>query len=141
MTTGNEIRTVFESTPANRLLGTRLLSCGEDRARVALPVRPELIQENGVVHGGFLATLLDTAAVYAIVPDLKDGCGIVGVEFKVNFIRPGRADGGDIEARARVIKRGRTLSLVDVEAFQDEAMLAKALFTYMATAPRPCENG
>jgi uncharacterized protein (TIGR00369 family) len=141
MASESEIRSVFEATPANRWLGSKLLTCGQDRALVALPIRPEFIQENGVVHGGFLSTLLDTAAVYAVVPDLPPDKGIVGVEFKVNFVKPGRRDGGEIEARARVVKRGRTLALVDVEAFQAETMLAKGLFTYMMTAARPCENG
>ena len=60
-----------------------------------------LIQEKGVVHGGFLSTLMDSAAVYAIVPDLAVDAGLPGVEFKVNFMRPGRLDRGEIEARSK----------------------------------------
>ena len=123
MATGNEIHALFDSTPANALLGMQLESCDETSARVSLPVRSELIQEEGVVHGGLLSTLADTAAVYSIVPTLADGAGITGVEFKVNFMRPGLATGGVIEARAELVKRGRTLSLVDVEVFQDARML------------------
>ena len=42
---------------------------------------------------------------------------------------------------SQLVKRGRTLALVDAEAFQGEKMLAKGLFTYMVTPPRPCEDG
>jgi acyl-CoA thioesterase len=130
-----DIQTIFARTPANRLIGSRLVSCGDGQACVALPVRPELIQEKGVVHGGFLSTLMDSAAVYAIVPDLAVDAGLTGVEFKVNFMRPGRLDRGEIEARSKLVKRGQTLSIVDVEALQEHRLLAKGLFTYMTQAP------
>lgn len=94
-------------------------------------MRPEIIQEKGVVHGGFLATLADTAAVYALVPDLDPDAALTSVEFKLNFLRPSVPEGGDLEARSQVIRRGRTLSLVDVDVFQEKRHVAKGLFTYI----------
>ena len=52
----------------------------------------------------------------------------------INFLRPGRAGGGEIEARGEVIKSGRTLAVVDVEVFQDDVAIAKGLFTYLITS-------
>lgn len=125
-------QTPFAETPANRLLGMRLVASGPEGARVELPVRTDLVQEEGVVHGGFVSTLADTAAVYCVVPGLPAGAHLTGVEFKLNFMRPGIVPGGPLVAVARPLQRGRTLSVVDVEVFQDGAMLAKGLFTYMS---------
>ena len=81
--------------------------------------------------------LADTAAVYVLFPDLPPNTRLAGVEFKVSFARPGRAGGGDIEARADLVKNGRTLAVVGVEVFQDESLLAKGLFTYMKVPLEP----
>ena len=64
-----------------------------------------------------------------MVSELQADQGVTGVEFKINFMRAGREGRGDIEARAKIIKLGRTLAIVDVEVFQDDAAIAKALFT------------
>ena len=130
------LRSVFTAAPANRHLGSNLVEAADGRACVAMTAKPELVQENGVIHGGYLSTLADTAAVYAVVSKLEEGFRPTGVEFKINFMRPGRPGAGDIEARAGVVQRGRTLAIVDVEVFQGDALIAKALFTYMITAPQ-----
>ena len=131
------MRTAFGNAPANQHLGSTLLEASEGRARVAMPPRVELLQENGVVHGGYLSTLADTAAVYAVVSTLAEGQGITGVEFKVNFVRPGRLDGGGIEAVGSVVKAGRTLAVVDVEVVQGgvgRVCFASRLFLAVARA-------
>ena len=71
-----ETRAVFERTPLNRTLGMRLVDREPGRAEVELPVDGRFVQEEGVVHGGVLATLADTAAVYAVRPDLPPERGI-----------------------------------------------------------------
>src|SRR5882672_8871751 len=70
----------------NRLLGLTLKRRDEQGAIVAMAARPELAQEYGVVHGGLLAALADSAAVYALLPKLAAGEGMTSVEFKVNFL-------------------------------------------------------
>jgi uncharacterized protein (TIGR00369 family) len=123
----------FAETPANRLLGSELVARSERAARLRLPVRADLVQEAGVVQGGFLATLADSAAVQVLLPDLTEGEELTSVEFKLNFLRPAHADGPELIADAALVKRGRRISLLDVELRQGDRLVARGLFTYLTT--------
>jgi len=96
-----------------------------------MPMKAAYVQEEGIVHGGIISTLADTAAVYAILPALPESKGMTSIEFKVNFLRPVRVDTGDLLARANLVKRGRTIALVEVDVLQQEQLVAKGLFTYL----------
>ncbi len=121
----------FQSTPSNQLFDFRLLSEDDGHAEILMPLKATYLQEEGVVHGGIISSLADTAAVYAILPALVDGEGLTSIEFKVNFLRSVHVDAGDLRARAHVVKRGRTIALVDVDVVQQEHLVAKGLFTYL----------
>jgi acyl-CoA thioesterase len=121
----------FEEVPANRHLGFHLVSQSEGEAVVKMEVRPEFMQEIGLLHGGFLSAVADTAAVYALLPGLGRGRRVTSIEFKVNFLRPVLLDRGAVSARARVVRQGRKISVVEVELEQKQALVAKGLFTYL----------
>lgn len=121
--------------PVAHHLGYRVLERSADEAVLAQPARPEYAQVEGVVHGGLLGTLADTAAVYVLYPELPEGTGLTSIEFKLNFLRPALLGRGELRARARLVQRGRTVSLCDVEVEQGDRLVAKGLFTY-ATVQR-----
>jgi uncharacterized protein (TIGR00369 family) len=122
---------VFAGTPSNRFLGLRLLSRSAGRTEVELPLRAELLQEEGVVHGGFLATLADTAAVWLLWPDLGTDRSMTSIEFKVNFLGAGRDGGGPLRAVATLLRKGRTVAVCESEVLQDGRLVAKGTFTYL----------
>ena len=99
---------------------------------VSMAADPEYRQEAGVIHGGAISALADTAAAYALIPRLEPGERMLGVEFKVNFLRPGVPGGLELLAGARVRKRGRTISVCDVEVMQGAKGIATGIFTYMS---------
>jgi len=121
----------FDDVPANRHFGFTLVSRGEGKAVVSLRVRPEYLQEEGVLHGGILSTLADTAAVYTLHPDLEPGWMMTSIEFKMNFLRPAVEGNGEVLARAELVRRGRRVGLCDVEVFQADKLVAKGSFTYL----------
>ena len=94
-------------------------------------VNADQIQETGVVHGGFLSALADTAAVYVFHPYLPDGESMASIEFKMNFLRPARVERGPLVARSTVLRRGRKVGVCDVEVTQASVVIAKGLFTYL----------
>ncbi len=96
-----------------------------------MDARPEYTQEAGVVQGGILSAIADTAAVYAFLPDLDDDQIMTSIEFKMNFLRPVEPEGEPIVARSKVIKRGRTVGVCDVAVSQSDNLVVKGLFTYM----------
>lgn len=121
----------FDAVPSNRWFGFRLVESAETGATIAMAIRPDFIQEEGVVHGGLLATLADTAAVYAFWPYLDAATRMTSIEFKVNFLKPALADRGDVLARSRVVQRGRKLGVCQVDVSQRDALVAIGTYTYI----------
>jgi len=84
-----------------------------------------------IVHGGAIASLIDTAATAAAWSRADLGKPVRGttVGFTVNFLAAAR--GQDITATAKVIQRGRIICVCDVEVRGlDGASVARALVTY-----------
>ena len=122
---------LFARVPVNRTLAFTLVSCAEGQAVLTMPVREEYLQENGYLQGGIVSAVADTAAAYALLPTLPEGCGMTGVEFKVNFLRPTLPGRGDLTARARVVRQGRTIGVCQVDVEQEGRAVAVATFTYL----------
>ena len=121
----------FDEVPFNRALRLELLGSDDGGASVGLPIEAWFSQENGVVHGGIIASVADTAAVYALVGRLEKSDQMTSVEFKINFLRPAAVDGGPLTARATIVRRGRTIGVCDVEVSQKDQLVAKGIFTYV----------
>ncbi len=121
----------FAATPSNQLLGMRLVSRSAERVELELPTRPELAQEEGVVHGGFVTTLADSAAVYLLWPELGQGRTMTSIEFKMNFLGAGDPNGAPLRAVATPLRVGRTVAVCESEVFQGDRRIAKGTFTYL----------
>ncbi len=126
---------LFESMPFNRLAGIRVLDIGEDRARVSLPFRRELVRTEGVVHGGAISALVDNAAALAVwsTYPANPKAGVprgASVDMNLSFLAAVR--GEDLVAEARVIKRGQTLVFAEVEVTTPAGKrVAKGTVTYL----------
>jgi len=121
----------FSETPFNRELRFALREQHDGSAEVAAPIQPWFEQENGVIHGGVLASLADTAAVYAVRPSVGANERMTGIEFKINFVRAATPHDGDLVARARTIRRGQSIAVCEASVFQRDHIVATGLFTYM----------
>jgi uncharacterized protein (TIGR00369 family) len=99
-----------------------------------MTARPEMAQEYGVVQGGILSGLADTAAVYLVIPDAMQRGRVHGIEFKMNFLRPAHADGSELVAVATPVKIGRRIAVCSVEISQSDRVVASGLFTYLIDA-------
>jgi uncharacterized protein (TIGR00369 family) len=67
----------------------------------------------GTVHGGFTATLLDSALGCAVFSTMAKGESWTTLELKLNLVRPISKDTGEIRAEGRIIHRGRTLATAE----------------------------
>jgi uncharacterized protein (TIGR00369 family) len=121
----------FSRVPANRHFGFQLLSQSPDEVVVSMKVSANHRQESGVVHGGLVSAVADTAAVYVFYPYLADDQTMASIEFKMNFLRPANVDQDRLIARAKVLQRGRKIGVCEVEVAQADAVVAKGLFTYL----------
>jgi len=88
----------------------------------------------GGVHGGVLASMVDTAMLVAMFAEMKEGEVPAGTaELSISYLR--QTHGKHIYAEANVIKRGRQLSMVEVDITDDEGKLCargKVLYAFRA---------
>ena len=97
-----------------RLLGVQVLNVKRGTVELTVKNRPALSQQDGFVHAGVLATLLDSAGGYAVLSLLPQGSRVLAVEFKINFMRP--AIGDVIHATGKVRKLGKKIAICELEA-------------------------
>lgn len=85
--------------------------------RVEFRATPSINHYNpiGSVHGGYAATLLDSAMGCAIHTALPPGVGYTTLEFKVNFIRGMSVDTGEVRAIGTVINVGRRAAVAEAK--------------------------
>lgn len=121
----------FASVAVNRFLGFELRAHDERSATVAFRPKPDHAQEYGVVHGGLLSALADTAAVYAVHPSLPAGTRMTSIEFKINFLAAALPANGELLAKSQLVKKGRTIAVVSVDVEQSGTAIATGLFTYI----------
>jgi len=121
----------FAATPVNRFLGLLLVARSATRSEVELPLRPELFQEEGVVHGGILALLADTAAVYLLHPELGEHRTMTSIDFSMHFLAAGLLQQGPLRALATLLRAGRSVAVCESIVQQGDRMLAKGTFTYL----------
>ncbi|MBM4288299.1 MAG: PaaI family thioesterase [Deltaproteobacteria bacterium] len=103
-------------------------------ARFLMPFKPGMANSIGLLQGGMIAALADEAVAYALWSLVPEGELISTVELKINFLAPVRQ--GPVEAVARIARRGRTISLGEVDVREKDQLVAKGLFTYIHLQPR-----
>ncbi|MBZ0216768.1 MAG: PaaI family thioesterase [Fimbriimonadaceae bacterium] len=83
-----------------------------EKGRVVVEGEPSyaFLNPMGVIHGGWIATVLDTALACAAQTVIEAGEGTTTVEFKINCVRPLTEATGTVTAIGEVIQRGRRLS-------------------------------
>lgn len=121
----------LHAVPAAKLLGFELVRCDEREAEVRMPARADFAQEYGVVHGGILTALADTAAVYLTLPRLSDSERMTSIELKVNFLEAARPGGGELRAVARLVRGGKRVVVCEATVHQGERAVLVGLFTYL----------
>jgi uncharacterized protein (TIGR00369 family) len=104
-----------QAAPVAECMGFSLLEAGEGRAVFELV--PDEFHYNpiGVVHGGVLATLLDSAAGASVHSTLAVGEAYTSLEIKVSFIRAVTEATGPVRAEGRVIARGSRVATVEAQ--------------------------
>ena len=118
----------------------RLVSIGPDEARVELEVEQHHLQLMGTVHGGIIATLIDTATYWAAFMPLPEDAGLVNIDLKLNYLRP--VSQGLLIVEGRCLKSGRTISYAEAYLTDgDGRLVAHGTSTLMALPGKGIELG
>jgi uncharacterized protein (TIGR00369 family) len=131
--TPETLRLMCEKLETNHFpqsLGIKLDSIGAGRARLSLEVKQQHLQLAGIMHGGAIATLIDTAVAFAILGASEPDARFTTIEMKVNYLSAGRE--GRVIADAKLIRDGRRIVVAECDLFDSTGKLAaKGLLTYM----------
>jgi len=138
------LRRIFQAAPFINSLGIELDAVSDGKCHTRLSLRPEHLQQTGVVHAGVIATIADHTAGGAAGSVLGSRSYPLTVEFKVNFLNPASVD--RLVCHARVLKAGRTFIVSEAEVFagkgSEEILIAKAMVTLaVVTGERNGKSG
>ncbi len=126
-----KLKQLFEAAPISRYLGMTLGYCENGVARVRLPFRKDFEEGHGVIHGGLIGLLGDTAGNFA-VGSVSPGSTVKTVEFKLSLLAGVQ---GDLLAIGEVVRKGRTLATCRLEVVEgNDRVIAIGLATYALQA-------
>ncbi|MDQ3849638.1 MAG: PaaI family thioesterase [Actinomycetota bacterium] len=119
------------------LYGLQVDAFGDGLVRAHVPVRDEIRQPFGLVHGGVLATIAESLASLGTLHGSPADHVPLGMSNHTTFLRP-IAD-GTVHATATALHRGRTTWVWDVEMSDDDGR--RCAVTRMTIAVRPRRDG
>ena len=121
------------------LLGFELVSCDGGLAEIALDLRDELTNSLSVAHGGVSMTLLDVVMAHAArspnQPGIAESPGVVTIEMKTTFMRPGL---GRLIGKGKLLHRTASMAFCEASLFDDQGLLvaqATGTFKYLRGLP------
>jgi uncharacterized protein (TIGR00369 family) len=116
-------------------LGVKVGALARGYAELKLALRPELLQYQGVAHGGVLAALADTAVAVALMTEVGLAMNFTTVDLHMFYFAPAR--GPLVHARARIVKPGRRINVGEVDIVDDAGkLLARSIVTYIVLEAR-----
>ena len=108
------------------LIGATEPETDDGSARMEVEVDQRHLNPAGAVHGGLLATLVDTTMGAAVRSTVDESPATS--QLTVTYLRPGKP--GHLAVTARVAKRGDNLTMCEAEVEQDGKTLVHALATF-----------
>jgi len=122
-----------EAMPFTGLLGAVLVSAEPSEVRARLDWDPSRCTSGGVLHGGAVMGLADSAGGVCAFLNLPEGAGTSTIESKTNFLRA--VTGGHVEAVAKTLHVGRTVIVVETDVFDERGRRVARVTQTQAVLP------
>ena len=111
-------------------LDMQVVSSENGEATVKMEIKHEHMQAYGVVHGGALASLIDSAIGIALNSTLAENQGSTTTNLQIMYARP--AVSGTLTAKAKLIKRGKSIVFGECSVTDEQdALIVSGSATYM----------
>jgi uncharacterized protein (TIGR00369 family) len=107
--------------PVARLVGFHLVAVAPGTAVFEMEAGPQHANPMGTLHGGILCDIADAAMGIAYASTLEEGESFTTLELKINFLKP--VWKALLRAEGHVVKRGRTVGLVECEVVDETGSL------------------
>ena len=125
-----ELKNLVKNSPYPRHMRMVLDQVEVDQTVVAIELADCPLQPFGIVHGGVVATLIDTATFWAAFLRLPEDAGLVNVDLKLNYLQP--VTDGRLIARGICLRPGRSICYSEAKVFdKDEKLIAHGTSTLM----------
>ncbi len=136
MTDDAATKFLHDAMPFCKVLDVRAVSSTPDAVVIALDWKPELCTSNGLLHGGVIMALADSAGGACAFANLPEGAiGTSTIESKTNFL--GGVKSGSITATATVLHRGSTTIVIETSVRDaNDRLIAKVTQTQAVLRPR-----
>jgi uncharacterized protein (TIGR00369 family) len=132
-------RILTEAVPHNRELGLRVVGMGTEDATLVLPYSEKRVgnPETGVVHGGAVTTLIDSACGIAVFVKMGRMARLATLDLRIDYLHPA-TPGKDLLARAECYKLTRSVAFVRALAHHRDVddPVASAQGTFIIHHPR-----
>ncbi len=128
-----ELIEIVNASPFPDHMSMRLLEVALDRAVLDLNTNRCHLQAFGIVHGGVLATLIDTATFWAVYMRIPEGAGLVNIDLKLNYLRP--VETGLLIAEGRAIRSGNSISYAETTVLNEKRELIAHGTSTLMTLP------
>jgi acyl-CoA thioesterase len=112
---------MWRDDDASRGLGMEILEIKAGYARLAMTIKPNMVNGHGIAHGGFIFTLADSAFAFACNSHNER---TVAAHGNISFIRPGKL-GDRLVASAREISRSGRSGIYDISVSADGTTVAE----------------
>jgi 1,4-dihydroxy-2-naphthoyl-CoA hydrolase len=119
--------------PFAQQLGMTVEEASADRVVARLPWTPQLCTVGGVMHGGALMSLADTAGALVAFLGLPDGATTATITSTTQLLRP--VTGGTVRAVAVPLHRGRTMVTAQTSLYDDDGRLVAQTTQVQAVRP------
>ncbi len=117
----SQIFSLFNNSPFYRHMGMELVEANEGRSRVRLPLKDEFKNLYGTIHGGAIATILDSSCSIAAGTLMEPGEVAVTLNQRINYIA--QPQGSILYAEGRAIHKGRYTGVGQAEVRDDQGNL------------------
>ena len=119
------------TAPYPELIGMVIADLKFDSCRIELGLGERHLQPFGIVHGGVIATLIDTATFWAAFMRLPEDAGLVNVDLKLNYLKA--VANGTLRAEGCCLRAGRQISYAEAKVFDGkDELVAHGTSTLMA---------
>ena len=122
-------RHAFADVAYAGFLGLELCELKTGDVTVCLDVRDDLKQNHAVVHGGAIASLIDTASAFVVLTAIDENERVTTTDLTIHYLR--KVTSGRMLARARIVRGGRRRFVVNVEVENEGALVATAVTGYV----------
>lgn len=114
-------------------MSMRLASIALDSAVLELNTGKCHLQAFGIVHGGVMATLIDTATFWSVFMRIPEGSGLVNIDLKLNYLKP--VESGLLIAEGRAIRSGNSISYAETTVLNEKRELIAHGTSTLMTLP------